>query len=85
MLDLLAGRAAKMNTSLKRRLPATSGISQRWLSSSKLIMPTQADADELFQRMNARPGSIIVNDESNLAKYNQDWTVGHQPSRWFFR
>jgi hypothetical protein len=45
-------------------------------TSSKLVMPTASDAAELFQRMNARPGSIIVDDDTKLAKYNQDWTVG---------
>jgi hypothetical protein len=44
-------------------------------TSSKLVMPTASDAAELFQRMNARPGSIIVDDDTKLAKYNQDWTV----------
>lgn len=46
-------------------------------SSSGLLMPTHTDADELFQRMNARPESILVakNGPSKVAKYNQDWTV----------
>lgn len=40
-----------------------------------LVSPTEADARELFQRMNSRPDSIISQDSSRLAKYNQDWTV----------
>jgi hypothetical protein len=53
-----------------------STTSARPSTGTQLIMPTASDADELFQRMNARPGSMIVNDDSKLAKYNQDWTVG---------
>ena len=53
-----------------------STTSARTKTGTHLIMPTASDADELFQRMNARPGSIIVNDDIRLAKYNQDWTVG---------
>lgn len=74
-MDLLVGRGGKMNTSITRRPP--DALSQRWLSRSKVIMPTHADADadELFQHMNARPESSIGYDEANIEKDNQDWTM----------
>jgi hypothetical protein len=51
-------------------------------------MPTLADADELFQHMNARPEIILGNDESNIEQENQNWTMlgrGKRESRrsWF--
>jgi hypothetical protein len=45
---------------------------------SRLVVPTEADATELLQRMNSRPNSVISHDATRLAKYNQDWTVCSQ-------
>lgn len=50
--------------------------------SSFLNIPTPQDAQELFLRMDSRPGSLITtyndnddDDDHRLIKYNQDWTV----------
>jgi hypothetical protein len=53
--------------------------------TSPLASPTDADATELFHRMNSRPESILSKDASKLAKYNQDWTVRRSRSSMTLR
>jgi len=41
-----------------------------------LVAPTDADAQELFRRMDSQPGSLLSKDKKDdITKYTQDWTV----------